>query len=601
MDAKGGLGKLPLFAAGTWQFPLGSHQRLRLVEPRYQEMIERALAPGGDRRFALVLCPSAFEEGARGRICDIVESERTPEGEWHVVVEGGAAFQVLEVSTEELQPDEPPLHHGVLEEIDEEEIASLEEAWTPLAAANEMVNILSILGRHLGTMRRRRRPLTAEAFVLSDDEDPSVGIERELREAEDRLFSAEAAPVFPQPQVLPAPLPAVPAPVAAAPVIHMAARPRPPGWRPPLDAIGGEAAEAPEVIAGEAGGDSAQGEHEDVGAMVNLLMAYRQIITEMDRLLVQASRTAERLGIGNDSGPAPEPAPLAALSPAATAPAADRRPTSSWAREVSSLDADALARPFAGPGGGGGASMPASAFPREPATGSTAGPPANSVATPTVGSLLARQAPPSASSSSSQPLRNVADASAQTAQPGMPSFEEPATPLRSSLGSSIGAGSHWPPPGSPTVRATASISAARAVTAQATAVPHGRATTAQANVAAGRRPSTTTARSSSTPTVRPSTPSRMPSTPSRVPTRSVRTASAAPIEDRPLTQAEALQLRSGTDWRSAFSFPDGGGGAFSMSETPSSSTRRGSSRRPRQAVFSQAARFTFPGRWSGTE
>jgi len=181
-NARGSLGELPLFAMGIWHFPTGSRQRLRLLEPRYREMVRRALELGGDRRFGVVLCPAEFEVGAKGRICEIVESELGPEGDWHVVVEGGAAFQLVEVTSEEIQPDEAPLYRGLLDEVDEDDLASLDESWTPLAAANEMVTILSVLGRHLRTMRRRRRPLSSEAGDIGGLEDPE-NVHRAMREA----------------------------------------------------------------------------------------------------------------------------------------------------------------------------------------------------------------------------------------------------------------------------------------------------------------------------------------------------------------------------------------------------------------------------------
>merc|ERR1712008_351690 len=42
---------------------------------------------------------------------------------------------------------------------------------------------------------------------------------------------------------------------------------------------------------------TAAGEEEGIGAMLNLLVSYRNIITQMDRLLVEASLTAEHLGL----------------------------------------------------------------------------------------------------------------------------------------------------------------------------------------------------------------------------------------------------------------------------------------------------------------
>jgi len=44
-----------------------------------------------------------------------------------------------------------------------------------------------------------------------------------------------------------------------------------------------------------------EGDEEDIGAMQNLLVAYRQIITEMDLLLVEASGVAQRLALVDNS------------------------------------------------------------------------------------------------------------------------------------------------------------------------------------------------------------------------------------------------------------------------------------------------------------
>jgi len=45
---------------------------------------------------------------------------------------------------------------------------------------------------------------------------------------------------------------------------------------------------------------TAAGEEEGIGAMLNLLVSYRNIITQMDRLLVEASLTAEHLGLASE-------------------------------------------------------------------------------------------------------------------------------------------------------------------------------------------------------------------------------------------------------------------------------------------------------------
>lgn len=361
--------------------------------------------------------------------------------------------------------------------------------------------------------------------------------------------------------------------------------------------------------------------------MVNLLMAYRQIITEMDRLLVQASRTAERLGISDspDQLPSPPsvPPPPAAATPtrAATATTERRPPSSRPPRDVASpgtedavlpplrrhADNDGphptratddrhqrpqttIGRTFAGPGGGGG--VPTTAVPWEAPADGHISPPRGS------GNMTWQHETSAltASTPSSPSQRGVIDAAGQS--PTAP--QEHSSPRFRSTTGFLGAtfGSGWSP--------------VRGMTAS------GRRA-AQSTPAS--RPSTTS-RSPAAAINRPSASGRFPSTPSRatlrptIPGTRAVTANrndgghtALPLEDLPLTQAEALQLRTGSasgprtssDWRSAFSVGEFAS-SFSMSETPSSSRRAsarpGSTRRPRQALFSQAARFTFPGRRS---
>jgi len=248
LDTQGSLGELPLFSMGPWHFRAGARHRLRIFEPRYREMIRRATAPGGRRCFAAVLQPAEFEVGAKGRVCEIVESGEDLNGDAFVVVEGGAACQILEVAEEEVQEGSPPLFHGSLDELDEEEMESLSDAFMPLAAASEMVDLLSTLGRQLRTMRRRRQLL-----AMLGHEDPLSG--------------------SPEPDLL---------------------RSR--------------------VLGGD---------EEGVGAMLGLLVSYRSIIAQMDRLLTEASQTAERLGLGAPAEQPPaEPARPTAELPEAAAPQA---------------------------------------------------------------------------------------------------------------------------------------------------------------------------------------------------------------------------------------------------------------------------------------
>lgn len=557
VDARGGLGELPLFCMGTWHFPAGSHQRLRLFEPRYQEMIRRALAPGGDRRFAVVLRPAEFEVGARGRVCEIVESEQGPDGEWHVVVEGGVAFQITELKSEELQPGAPPLYQGALEEVEEEELSNIGEAWTPLVAANEMVAILGILGQHLRTMRHRRQPSVHTALDLEEAEDHG---ERESLDVEEQLlpeaFQAEQA------------------------------RLRLPGWR----------------MAGGSQSDEGAGravmsppEQEDVGAMVNLLTAYRQIIGEMDRLLIQASRTAERLGLSDGDSEAPRmPASFASppTTPARTPEAesiallanAGRRTSVGRQQREGRLMANATAGSLANAGSDSGTRGSA---PRQ----------ATTVTLPQTVEAAAQTLSPSSSS-----VRASSRSAVQESAMLIRSADHGS--LHSQLATSTSA---------PSERGTMGLAASRSsapwMPGTPTRRPSSSTWSAGSPLGSGRRPAT--------PTRGPGTPTRGPSTPTRSLWRASRSSVPGDVgDDRGITQAEALRLRgSSRPWRSPLSIGEVGSASssLSMSEVPlspesaaspassasnaaSSGTRR--TRRPRHAVFSQAARSTFPGRRS---
>lgn len=162
------LGALPLFCMGRCRFAIGTHLDLRLFEPRYREMIRRAVAPGGARKFAVILRPAApesgevFGVGAVGRVCEVVDSEQSAAGDWRVTVEGGVACRVRDVNAEEVEQGAPPLFHGTLEEVDEEELnnAELEDAMAVFAALRR--------GR-----RRWRRQDEDDAVDLHDRHQPS--------------------------------------------------------------------------------------------------------------------------------------------------------------------------------------------------------------------------------------------------------------------------------------------------------------------------------------------------------------------------------------------------------------------------------------------
>lgn len=111
------------------QLRAGRRLGLRFFEPRCREMVKRAVAPGGSRRFAAVTrtsCAANSGEaeiavGARGRLCEIMESTEGEDGAWHVIVETGAACKVLAVTAEEIYAASAPLLIGELDEIEEED------------------------------------------------------------------------------------------------------------------------------------------------------------------------------------------------------------------------------------------------------------------------------------------------------------------------------------------------------------------------------------------------------------------------------------------------------------------------------------------------
>lgn len=622
LDSRGGLGEMHLFSMGMWNFPEGAQQRLRIYEPRYREMVERALAPGGGGKFGVVLCPAEFQAGARGRVCEILESERGQEGDWHVLVEGGAAFQLLDVTAEELQSGDPPLYRGLCEEVDEEELASLGESWTPLAAANEMVNILSVLGRHLRSMRRHRHPQGGGMDGSEEDQSAADDVPAELRAA---LASGNIeglmAPTLSETVAAMTPL------AAAAAAAAVASPQGQLSLLPPEAGAGGDdmAFLAEEDAASTADGDGAAApaqpeDPQDVGAMVNLLMAYRQIITEMDRLLVQASRTAERLGISETpqlpSPPAVAPPPAATSRAPSTAASPTRQPPSvPPARNIatapghaSSLPARSLAR--AVPNGGSGALL------EMPANEATSSPLASSQSPAAV--------QPQASTGTRAQTAVGAAVNGNTSWQTWRTVEDPTVRFRNTtqgfFASRSNGWSMWP---SVQRTSTASGSQVRAVTAASRTTGNAQSrsnagslparlpsTSLRASTAAGPRAQASVAFRAGTAigsrssleadTRRPATTTRAASTGARNAIRqpAPRTTSTGlgPLEDRPPTQAEALQLRSGTDWRPTGSLADSRASLPLTSGDPRAQSRQTPTRRPRQALFSQAARFAFPGR-----
>lgn len=107
------------------QLRAGRRLGLRFLEARYWEIVKRAMAPGGTRRFAAVTHAGSDggEEiaiGTRGCLCEILESSEGEDGTWNVIVETGAQCRVLSVNTEEMHRG-PALIIGNLEELEEDE------------------------------------------------------------------------------------------------------------------------------------------------------------------------------------------------------------------------------------------------------------------------------------------------------------------------------------------------------------------------------------------------------------------------------------------------------------------------------------------------
>lgn len=108
------------------QLRAGRRLGLRFLEPRYWEIVKRAMAPGGTRRFAAVSLACAdgrrdeIAVGAKGCLCEILESTEGEDGIWNVIVETTAMCRVLSITTEDMHRG-PPLIVGSLEELDEDE------------------------------------------------------------------------------------------------------------------------------------------------------------------------------------------------------------------------------------------------------------------------------------------------------------------------------------------------------------------------------------------------------------------------------------------------------------------------------------------------
>lgn len=121
---------VPIYGTGLTQQQLlpGACLLLRLSEPRYAEMVRRAMAPGGTRQFAVVTWTSSsarggervIAAGAMGRLCEIVEHSSGEFGTY-AMVKTSSPCTVLAVRSDDSIPDSQPLQIGELEELEEED------------------------------------------------------------------------------------------------------------------------------------------------------------------------------------------------------------------------------------------------------------------------------------------------------------------------------------------------------------------------------------------------------------------------------------------------------------------------------------------------
>lgn len=116
---------MPIYCTGlnTKHLRFGRRIGLRFSEPRCCELVKRAMAPGGSRRFAAVTRSKKGEEipiGSRGCLFEIVESSEGTDGHCQVIVETGSACKVLAVKSEGMHHG-PPLLIGRLEQFEQDD------------------------------------------------------------------------------------------------------------------------------------------------------------------------------------------------------------------------------------------------------------------------------------------------------------------------------------------------------------------------------------------------------------------------------------------------------------------------------------------------
>jgi Lon protease-like protein len=142
---------------------------LHIFEPRYRQMTEHALA--GDRRIGMVVVPPAHVERIAGDPpvypigCEgvISQSQRLPDGRFHIVLDGAHRFRILE---------EMPRAPGRLYRV--ARIERLAEPYDPAAregVAQLRERIVALVRRLLAqTDSERAAEITPELFRGIDDE-----------------------------------------------------------------------------------------------------------------------------------------------------------------------------------------------------------------------------------------------------------------------------------------------------------------------------------------------------------------------------------------------------------------------------------------------
>lgn len=159
VEAPQDLEAMPIYCTGlnTKRLRLGKRIGLRLSEPRYCEIVKRAMAPGGSRRFVAVTRSRNCDEipiGARGCLFEIVDSSEGTDGLCQVIVEVGSACKVLAVKAEDMQQG-PPLLIGRLEQFEEDDGEDDEENSTYSGDADENDVVELDEEEQLETLRER--------------------------------------------------------------------------------------------------------------------------------------------------------------------------------------------------------------------------------------------------------------------------------------------------------------------------------------------------------------------------------------------------------------------------------------------------------------